>query len=144
MNGHEATGLGDAVNDINVIPLADLSLVLLIILMVLSPMILQSLIKINATQAAAVAASAAQAPTEPPLMVVVDPIGITLNTVRIASLPEFAERLRAALGQRSNKTVVLTADPQVLHGRVVQILDAIKQQGAGKVALLKKATPKNG
>jgi len=35
-------------------PVADLSLVLLIILMVLSPMIMQSMIKVHATQATAV------------------------------------------------------------------------------------------
>ncbi len=31
-----------------------------------------------------------------------------------------------------------TADPAVLHGRVVEILDLAKQQGASKIALLKK------
>lgn len=141
MNGHEQTGLGEAVSDINVIPLADLSLVLLIILMVLSPMILQSLIKVNATQAAAVATTAPQAPVEPPLMVVVAPRGITLNTVPMASFQEFSDRLSKELARRSNKTVLLTADPQVLHGSVVQILDTMKQRGASKVALVKKAQP---
>ena len=31
-----------------------------------------------------------------------------------------------------------TADPGVLHGRFVQVLDLVKQQGAEKIALLKK------
>jgi biopolymer transport protein ExbD len=35
----------ETLSEVNVIPLADLSLVLLIILMVLSPMIMQSMIK---------------------------------------------------------------------------------------------------
>ena len=43
----------EPLSEVNVIPLADLSLVLLIILMLLSPMIMQSMIKVHATKATA-------------------------------------------------------------------------------------------
>ena len=41
----------DVLNEVNVIPLADLSLTLLIILMVLSPMVNQALIQVAAAKA---------------------------------------------------------------------------------------------
>ena len=128
----------EPLSEVNVIPLADLSLVLLIILMVLSPMIMQSMIKVQASKAAAVKAPAAQMP-EPPLILAINPDGITLNTVKIESDLDLAGRLALALGQREDKTVLITADPAVLHGRVVDVLDLVKQQGAGKIALLHKA-----
>ena len=129
---------GDPLNEVNVIPLADLSLVLLIILMVLSPMIMQSMIKVQASRASSVK-SLAQQPKEPPLILALSANGVTLNTVKMHDDVDLAARLSQALGNREDKTVLFTADPAVLHGRFVQVLDLVKQQGAEKIALLKKA-----
>ncbi len=128
----------EPLNEVNVIPLADLSLVLLIILMVLSPMIMQSMIKVQASKASAVK-SLAQQPKEPPLILALNVNGISLNTVKIGDDVDLASRLAVALGNREDKTVLFTADPAVLHGRFVQVLDLVKQQGADKIAILKKA-----
>lgn len=134
----------ESLSEVNVIPLADLSLVLLIILMVISPMIMQSLIKVHATRAAAVS-SPQQKPKEPPLIVFINPDGtVLLNTVKLATDLDFAARLAQALGQREDKTVLITADPAAVHGRVVEILDLAKQQGADKIALLHKAAANAG
>jgi len=129
---------GEPLAEVNVIPLADLSLVLLIILMVLSPMIMQSMIKVQSSRASSVK-SLKDNPPEPPLILLINPDGITLNTVKIESDLDLASRLAAALGQREDKTVLITVDPAVIHGKVVDILDIVKQQGATKIALLKKA-----
>ena len=129
---------GEPLNEVNVIPLADLSLVLLIILMVLSPMIMQSMIKVNASKATAMKSKPKQ-PLEPPLILAMNPDSITLNTVKVNDDVDLAARLAQALGNREDKTVLFTADPAVLHGRFVQVLDLVKQQGAEKIALLKKA-----
>lgn len=131
---------GESLSEVNVIPLADLSLVLLIILMVLSPMIMQSMIKVQASRASAIK-SLAEKPPEPPLILAINPGSITLNTVKIQSDVDLATQLAKALDQRIDKTVLITADPAVLHGDVVRILDLVKQQGATKIALLKKALP---
>jgi biopolymer transport protein ExbD len=128
----------EALSEVNVIPLADLSLVLLIILMVLSPMIMQSMIKVHATRASAVK-SLADKPPEPPLILLINPNGIFLNTVKMNSDLDLAAKLAQAIGTREDKTVLITADPAVLHGRVVEVLDLVKQQGAEKIALLHKA-----
>jgi biopolymer transport protein ExbD len=132
------TDAGEPLNEVNVIPLADLSLVLLIILMVLSPMIMQSMIKVQASKAAAIK-SLRQQPPEPPLILALNPDGLSLNTVKIKDDVDLAAQLSMALGRREDKTVLFTADPNVIHGRFVQVLDLVKQQGAEKIALLKKA-----
>jgi len=133
----------ETLSEVNVIPLADLSLVLLIILMVLSPMIMQSMIKVHATRASAIP-SMAEKPPEPPLILLINPNGIFLNTVRMNTDLEFAAKLSAALSQRSDKTILITADPSVQHGRVVTILDLVKQQGVEKIALLHKSQSAGG
>jgi biopolymer transport protein ExbD len=134
---HQVQNEEEPLSEVNVIPLADLSLVLLIILMVLSPMIMQSMIKVHATRASA-AASAQEKSPEPPLILLINPDGIYLNTVRMNTDLDLAAKLAQALGQREDKMVMITADPAVQHGRVVSVLDLVKQQGAEKIALLHK------
>src|SRR5262249_20155834 len=112
---------GEPLNEVNVIPLADLSLVLLIILMMLSPMIMQSMIKAQNTRATAVK-SLAEKPPEPPLILSVNPDKVTLNSVPVTDL-ELAGKLQQALSVRDDKTVLLTVDPTVINDRFVQILD---------------------
>ena len=128
----------ETLSEVNVIPLADLSLVLLIILMVLSPMVMQSMIKVHATRASAIP-SMNEKPPEPPLILLINPDGVYLNTVKMNSDLALAAKLAQALGERQDKTVLITADPAVIHGKVVSVLDLVKQQGAEKIALLHKA-----
>src|SRR6266850_2542503 len=132
------TEAGEPLNEVNVIPLADLSLVLLIILMVLSPMIMQSMIKVQNSRASAIK-SLREQPKEPPIILALNAKGVSLNTIKVIDDVDLAARLSQALGNRDDKTVLFTADPAVLHGRFVQVLDLVKQQGADKIALLKKA-----
>lgn len=138
MSDVRATDDGDPLNEVNVIPLADLSLVLLIILMVMSPMIMQSMIKVQSSKAST-SKAAGDLSKEPPLILALYPNAITLNTVKIVDDVDLASRLAGALGNREDKTVLFTADPEVPHGRFVHVLDLVKQQGAEKIALLKKA-----
>lgn len=127
----------DTLSEVNVIPLADVSLVMLIILMVISPMVMQSMINVQAGRATAVQAPPSD-PPEPPLIVAVQPDGLYLNSVKMGTDLEFLRQLNQAIARRIEKRVLVTADPTVLHGRVVEILDMVKQNGAERVALLKK------
>lgn len=139
MSDIQQTREDEALSEVNVIPLADLSLVLLIILMVMSPMIMQSMIKVQASKASAIK-SLAENPPEPPLILALEADGgMSLNTVKMNSDLDLAARLARALGNRGDRTVLLTTDPAVAHGRFVRVLDLVKQQGADKIALLKKA-----
>ena len=89
------TESGEPLNEVNVIPLADLSLVLLIILMVLSPMIMQSMIKVQSSRASAVK-SLAEKPKEPPIILALNRNGVTLNTVKVIDDVDLAARLSQA------------------------------------------------
>src|SRR5438067_2990253 len=94
----------EALSEVNVIPLADLSLVLLIILMVLSPMVMQSMIKVQKSKASA-AKMLAPDQKEPPLILAINPDGVQLNTVKITSDMELAAKLAQSLGNRIDKTI---------------------------------------
>jgi biopolymer transport protein ExbD len=130
---------------INVVPLADLTLVLLIILMVLSPMITQSMIHV-ATPAVK-ADKAIQTPPEEdkkpaePLIIAITGKGYTLNNAPAENLGQVMEALRARLTETPDRPVLVTADDQVTVEAVVEVLDAAKQNGASKVSLLKRAEP---
>jgi biopolymer transport protein ExbD len=128
---------GETLSEVNVIPLADLSLVLLIILMVLSPMIMQSMIKVQASKAERIK-SLQENPPEPPITVTVNQNEIVLMDNKFTTPMDFALRLGTVINNHKDKTVLLTADPSVPHGRFVQVLDIVKQQGAEKIALLRK------
>src|SRR3954464_9181054 len=93
----------ETLSEVNVIPLADLSLVLLIILMVLSPMIMQSMIKVQASRASA--AKLKEEKAEPPIILLVNANEYVLNSVRITADADLTTRLGAALGAREDKTV---------------------------------------
>ena len=106
--------------------------------MVISPMIMQSMIKVTASRASATHSTAPD--KEPPLIVVLNSNGtVILNTVKMATDLDFAAALAQALGNRVDKSVLLTVDVAALHGRFVQVLDLIKQQGADKISLLRKS-----
>ena len=128
---------GEALSEVNVIPLADLSLVLLIILMVISPMIMQSMIKVVSTRATASKSNSQE--KEPPLILELNADGsVLLNKTRMTDL-DLARQLSESFPNRAEKSILVTVDTKAQHGRFVQVLDIVKQHGADKITLLKKA-----
>jgi len=123
---------------INVVPLADLTLVLLIVLMVLSPMITQSMIHVSAPT---VESQEVQEGAEPelastPLLIEVSETGQILNNEVFTTLPELLNVLSLRLESHRKRPVVVRADPLVSVGRVVSVLDGAKQAGATVVSLV--------
>ncbi|MGQ0644898.1 MAG: ExbD/TolR family protein [Elusimicrobiota bacterium] len=129
---------------INVVPLADLTLVLLIILMVLSPMISQSMIRV-ATPAVKADKDVNLKPDDDkkppePLIISLSTEGVyTLNNAPAESLDQLMAALRARLEESAGRPVLVTAENGVKVGKVVEVLDLAKLNGAEKVSLLKKA-----
>ena len=146
---------------INVVPLADLTLVLLVILMVLSPMISQSMIHVAAP---AVKSDKDITPQEEkpdekqpePLMIGVSAAGYSLNNVAAADLEQLVNAVAARLAETPERPVLVSADKDVTVGRVVGVLDGIKlmepqiaqalnlESFTVKMSLLKKAEPAGG
>jgi len=136
---HPISNNDESLNEVNVIPLADLSLVLLIILMVLSPMASQALIQIAAAKAAA-AQTREELPDptpETPIIVSFAPGSLKLNGTAMNSDLEFASRLDSVLQNRKDKSVILTAAPDLAHGKVVRLMDVVKRHGADQLILVK-------
>src|SRR5262245_4830483 len=111
----------ESLSEVNVIPLADLSLVLLIILMVMSPMVSQAIIQIAAAKAAAAQTQEELSSQQPetPIIVSFAPGKLKLNGVAMGSDIEFVKRLDELMQKRRDKSVILTASPDLSHGKVV-------------------------
>lgn len=130
---------GEDLSEVNVIPLADLSLVLLIILMVMSPMISQRLIQVTAAKAEAAASQQELSTPETPVIISFEPGALKLNGFAMGSELEFVRRLSDIMGRRRDKSVLLTASPLLAHGKVVHVMDLIKRHGTEKLVMLKWA-----
>jgi biopolymer transport protein ExbD len=128
---------GEALSEVNVIPLADLSLVLLIILMVISPMISLALIKVEAANAAAAQVQQEVTQPETPLIVSYAPGMLKFNGSVLASPLDLVRELDRVIPTRKDKSVILTASPELMHGDVVSLMDIIRRHGAESLTMVK-------
>lgn len=139
---HQVQSNDEVLNEVNVIPLADVTLVLLIIMMVISPLVSQALIQVHANSAsAAVTKEQAEDIPETPVIVSYAPGSLKLNGIVMGSDVEFTTRLFDVMTKRKDKTVILTASPDMPHGKVVWLMDLIKRNGSLNLTMVKWATP---
>jgi len=103
--------------------------VLLIILMVLSPMVSQALIQVAAAKAQAAHTKEEITTPETPIVVSFAPGILKLNGIPMGSDMEFVKRLADVIGRRQDRSVIITASPQLSHGKVVHLMDVVKRQG---------------
>ena len=101
-------GEGEDISEVNVVPLADVSLVLLIILMLITPMVMQSMIKVFASRGA-VAVEADRTVKEKPLFLEVRPEAYVLNTNPLTTELQLLANLRGGLSRKDDRTVIVTA-----------------------------------
>ncbi len=127
----------ESLSEVNVIPLADLSLVLLIILMVLSPMVTQALIQVTKAKAAAAQTQEELTQPETPVIVAFAPGILKLNGMPMGSDMEFIKRLDQVMASRKDRSVLLTASPELSHGKVVHLMDVVRHHGGDSLILVK-------
>jgi biopolymer transport protein ExbD len=122
--------------EINLTSLIDVSLVLVVIFMVMTPMILQSTITVSTPSVGNAAGGEKQ--TELRAEVYLKNTGETLiNGVPLAS-KAVTDSLRMLLDRSQKKLVVISADAEVIHDRVVATLDAARQAGAKELSIVKR------
>lgn len=123
-----------AITDINVTPLVDVSLVLVIIFMVTAPMVMQAGIIVASSK---VDAAEGQVSQNESVSLRLTAQGIYLNDapVTLQTLPPL---MTAKLKVNKKKVVTITADDDVKHGVVVEVLDIAKQSGAEGLSIMKK------
>ena len=119
------------ITEMNLIPLIDVSLILVIIFMVLTPVLVQHQLTVRLPSSSQGAAG----DNDTTVSLQIDARGnITLDgrPVRLAALES---ELALKLGKSAQKTVLVQADKTVAVERVVQVLDAAKKLGVGKLGL---------
>jgi biopolymer transport protein ExbD len=124
----------EGIGEVNITPLADVTLVLLIMIMVLSPMALQSMIQVQASQA--VSAPSQQSITEKPIFVDITTSGFTLNNNAVGTEYELFRNLQKILSSKSDKTVLISSASDVKYENVVRVLDMVRQSGAVSLSLV--------
>ncbi len=124
----------EAITDINVTPLVDVSLVLVIIFMAVAPFAVQSGIKVLQSKASAQVGKVSLSES---VQVKLTAAGrLTLNGAEVL-LPEFPLSIARVLAASKDKFVLIKADDGNKVGEVVALMDAAKQAGAVKMALMK-------
>ncbi|MEI7482836.1 MAG: biopolymer transporter ExbD [Elusimicrobiota bacterium] len=117
--------------DINMIPLIDVSLILLIIFMVITPFLVQSQIQVNLPKAS----EAAKGGDENVITIQLAADGTITVEGKIVKAGRLERELALRLSKSYKKTVLVQADKSVSIDRVVAALDAAKKLGASKVGI---------
>lgn len=116
------------------IPLIDISLILLIIFMVITPFLVQSQIQVNLPKAS----SGVKGGDEEVLKVQLAADGTMTVEGRRVKSGRLKDELLLRFSKSYKKTVLVEADRTVPVERVVAVFDAAKQLGAGKIGIAVK------
>ncbi len=119
-----------AISGINVTPLVDVVLVLLIILMVSSTYIVAQSLKVQLPKTHSSDGTA----EKPATVTLLKNGGLRWND-RDATEPEIQTELKKAVDADPDTNLVVSADKEVQHGRVVHVLDLAKLAGVTKFAI---------
>lgn len=125
----------EEVSEVNITPLADISLTLLIIMMILTPMVMQAMITVNAGKVRSVNVPETIR-VSTPIYIDIGENVIFLNNELLENESIFVEKLKKIIQYDTNAPVIITASPNAKHGRVVQVLDLAKMNGAKKLSIV--------
>jgi biopolymer transport protein ExbD len=119
----------DIFAEINITPLTDIFLVLLIIFMITSSALIESGAKIDLPKV-----SKTETVSKNVTVTLTANGGIYINQIKVSE-EGFREGLRKALGESSEKLVILEGDRDAILGDAVRILEMAKEAGAEKIAI---------
>ncbi|MGA7120575.1 MAG: biopolymer transporter ExbD [Polyangiaceae bacterium] len=120
----------DAITGINVTPLVDITLVLLIIFMVTTKIVLNQTVPLDLPKAAT---GTSDVQIVFSIILAVDGRAV-VDGKQIASDEDILPLAREAQAQHTDLRVVIKADSAVTHGRVIHVLDLLKQAHVSKIA----------
>ncbi|MCA9561638.1 MAG: biopolymer transporter ExbD [Myxococcales bacterium] len=120
----------EGVNAINITPFVDVVLVLLIVFMVASSYIVKESIEVDLPKAATGGET-----LDTTLSLVVDAQGALFLNGEPTTEAAIAERCRAASKADENAQAIIAADKATPHGKVVRLIDLIRQNGVLKFAI---------
>jgi biopolymer transport protein ExbD len=114
----------------SITPLVDTMLVLLIFVLLLGAFAIQPGIRVRLPEAA----SKEEEPKQDLVLILTRDNRLYLNDDPL-QLSELGVRLQERLRERSDGVVIIKADKEVLHGRVVEVMDIAKSAGAVRLAI---------
>lgn len=124
-------GKRTVIAEMNMIPLIDISLILLIIFMVITPSLVQSQIKVNLPAAE----SGAKGTDNDVVKVQISAGGEFAVDGRKTPYKELELELTRKMKKSAEKTLLVEADKSVPVEKVVDVLDLAKRLGAGKTGI---------
>ncbi|OGS24911.1 MAG: hypothetical protein A3J70_15700 [Elusimicrobia bacterium RIFCSPHIGHO2_02_FULL_61_10] len=128
------SGKNKIIAEINMIPLIDISLILLIIFMVITPFLVQSQIQVNLPKAS----TGTKGGDEEVLKVQLAADGTMTVDGKRVKYSRLKDELLLRFSKSYKKTVLVEADKSVPVERVVKVFDIAKQLGAGKIGIAVK------
>jgi biopolymer transport protein ExbD len=114
----------------SITPLVDTLLVLLIFVLLLGAFAIQPGIRVRLPEAA----SKEEEPKQDLVVILTRENRLYLNDDPL-QVEELGARLQERLRDRDDRAVVIKADKEVLHGRVVEVMDIAKGAGAVRLAI---------
>jgi biopolymer transport protein ExbD len=130
MGGGAAQDSDESITGINVTPLVDVTLVLLIIFMVTTKIVLSQTVPLDLPKAAT-----GTSDVQVIFSVILAVDGRTVVDNRpVPNDDAILQLARDAQSQHSDLRAVIKADSAVTHGRVIHVLDLLKQAHVNKIA----------
>lgn len=124
------------INEVNMTPLIDVSLVLVVMLMLTTPLAFESSIGVRKSSKSAVAPEKPN-PIERIELNIVSDDSVRVNRMMVAR-GDLVETLRPLIEASVDGTVIIACDGKVAHGAFVNVLDQTKICGASKIAITGK------
>ena len=119
-------------NQINVVPYIDVTLVLLVIFMVTAPMTNPGVVELPG------AGQSLNQPKLPPIVITVKKDGSSEIDGKAMQRDQLLSAVKAHLGKSPERSVVIAADKSVKYEDVIGVMDLLKTNQVDKVGLLLK------
>ena len=129
--GSARAGRRAGITGINVTPMVDIMLVLLVIMMVAATYIVSRALKVELPKTA----SSDESSQSPLTVTVTKDNLIYVNGDLVVGEQALIARFQRARESIGEPALVVSADAEALHGRVVHVIDLAKQQGIVKFAI---------
>ncbi len=126
--------------EINLIPMIDVLLVILIFLMVTTSYAKYAELQINLPQASGEAVKA----LVKPINVAVDSsehYAINNSGISYTGIGSLVASLKAAAGDQADPTIVINADAKATHQSVINVMEAARQAGYGRITFTTQSQP---
>jgi biopolymer transport protein ExbD len=131
MAGVQNSGDDDEITGINVTPLVDIVLVLLIIFMVTANFIVRETVEVDLPKAA----NSNDKTVQGPVMVTLDKDGKAFLDGTEVTPESLLAKMKDAVAKDKDVRAIISADQSLNYGKVMGLIDLVKEAGIAKFAL---------